>query len=522
MQSQYKDELLFSAFYTLFKRKWLLILTFLVLFTATLFAVFLMTPRYEGATQVMVDLNPRYQVVLFPDFARPSERQSNVDPSLNLVEILTNTAMAREVVEQFDLAELLKDRKLESDEPRDNIKRSLAGMINSFKGMLEGIGLAGPPEEKDDAWWRDEAVTEFMEDWNRIEIEQDTSMINVVIMATAPDLSKSIAEWMIERVRVIQRDLVRERFRNMIGFSHDQVRQAAAKLENATQSLDRYMAEENIVSFTKERDILLAQRSDLQSELIDARARQQGDLVRLTEVRGQLALQDIRTVTSSVIGQNPMVNDFKKELRELETRMAAVSLEFTESHPDVAELTLQIESVRGMMQNEVQEILLSRTEGLNPVYTEVLVQVAEAEAAVAVAEAKVTALENQQEVVAGRLNEVAPRESRLNDLQRDVDAAESYYLSLKERNLELEALADSPEGEYFLKVVDPPHNPDAEEASSPEWEIALPVAFIVALIFALLLAFFLEYWRNSFRTAHELEEETGIPVLAAIPRHRKV
>ncbi len=522
MQSQYKDELLFSTFYTLFKRKWLLIVAFVVLFITSLFAVFLMTPRFDGTAQLMVDLNPRYQVVLFPDFAQPSERQTNVDPSQNLVEILTNRAMAEAVVERFELGPLLKERKLESEDTRDSVKRSLAGTINWFRSILEGIGLAGPPDEKDDAWWQEQAVTEFIDEWNRIEIEQDTSMINVTIMATSPGLAKEIADWMIQRVREIQRDIVRERFRNMIDYSRSQVQQASRKLEEAAEKLDGFMERENIVSIVKERDLLLTRKSDLGTELINARAVQQGDRVRLTEVRGQLALQDVRTVTSTVIGQNPMVNDFKKELTDLETELAALSLEFTDAHPDIAELKLKVDSVREMMRAEVQEILLSRTEGLNPVYTDVLVQVADAEAALAVADARVTALEAQQESVAVNLKELGPRESRLKELQRDMEAAEKYYLTLKERVLEAEALTDSPGGEYFLKVIDPPYNPDADEASTPQWEIALPVAFIVAMIFALLLAFFIEYWRNSFRTAHELEEEMGIPVLASIPRHKKV
>jgi uncharacterized protein involved in exopolysaccharide biosynthesis len=127
--------------------------------------------------------------------------------------------------------------------------------------------------------------------------------------------------------------------------------------------------------------------------------------------------------------------------------------------------------------------------------------------------------------VAARLAQVTGaltrQESRRRDLDRDLQAAESYYASLRQRSMELDALASSPEGEFDLRVVDPVHNPDGERASTPNWDLVLPVAFLAALLFALFVAFFLEYWRSTYRAPWEVEAETGTEVLAAVPRMRE-
>lgn|GEM_PF-2080629 len=528
MQQPMKDELLFSALYTVFARKWLILASFLLIFVGVLFFISLITPRYDGTSQVLVDLNPRYQVVLFPGFTQPSGRSPAVDPTQNLVEILTNQDMARSVVREFEIDKLVKQRKTESTAMRDVVKRFLVGCVSGLKGIFVSLGIGEPAEEKTEQKWFDEAVEEFVTDWNRIEVEKETSMINVTILGPDPELSKSIATWMVARLDHLVGDMAREKFIKMQSFAQQNMDKSSRELESATAELAAFLEEADPAALEKEQDVLISRRDALQTSLIEARSRSEGASRKLEELYRQMETEQVRVATTAEVeARNPLVNSLKSELQSLEVQLAAIALQLKPDHPTRKELEERIRTTRNYLGAEVEREIQSRTssEEFNPLYIQTISQLADAIAEAAVSDARLNASLAQQTEVVSRLEQVNSSlirsENRRTELDRRVLTAESYYLSLKQRAMELEALSRSPEGEFDIKVVDPAFNPDGEEASTPLWNLVAPVALVAGMFFAIFLAFFLEYWRNSYRSPLELEAETGVEVLAMVPRLRR-
>lgn len=529
MEQPFKDELMFNAFYSIFRRKWLIVSTFVLVLIGTIFMTSLLTPRYDGTAQIMVDLNPRYQVVLFPGFAQPSARMTSLDPTQNLAEFLTNRSTADAAVEEFKLDALLKHRREESTETRDVFKRSIKGIVNSLKSVLSGIGIGEGPQEKSAEWYREQAVNEFLSDWNRVEVERDTSIINITILGPDPEIAARICAWMIERLKDHVRQHARDKFLKMQDFAAQRLTEADRDLQTASVALKVFLEEEDPAALEKERDLLLAQQSAVRSDLIDARSGLEGARSRLAELRKQLEGQEEFLATSEEVeARNPVVINMKNELKTLETQMAGLAYQLKEDHPTRKELQEKINKAREILEQEmVREFQsVTRIEGVNPIYVQTMTQVADAVAQETVAAARAAALETHRQEIEARVADLssrqASRESQRRDLDRKVRAAESHYLSLEKSALAMEALSESPEGEYDLEVVDPVHNPDGEEASTPAWDMVYPVAFFVAVFFALFLAFFMEYWRSTYRASWELEAETGSDVLVTVPRIRKL
>jgi polysaccharide biosynthesis transport protein len=428
--------------------------------------------------------------------------------------------MASEIVEEFKLDDLLKERRLDSTDMRDRVKRTLSAVVGAVGGLFGGGG-----EPKTSEWWKNEAAAEFLEDWNRIEVERDTSVINVTILGTSPELSANISRYVAERLSLLVREHARERFAKMQSFVAGNMTGAEARLADAAEELRGFLETEDPLLVEKERDLLLLRRDRLSSQLVDAESDHEGAKQRLAELRRQLEGQDIRVETrEEVEARNPAVSQLKTELLRLETEMAALALDLQEDHPARRELAEKVRTTRESLELEVTEDFQSRTvsERFNPLYVQTARQIADAIYEVAAAEARSSAFRNLQRGTDERLTALGGRfaglESRRADLDRQVDAAESYYLKLKERAMELDALAGSPEGEFDLRTIDPAHNPTGNEVSSPLWDLVLPVAFVVAVFISLFVAFFLEYWRNTYRAPWELEAETGVEILATVPR----
>ncbi len=528
MQQPLKDELLYSAFYTVFRRKWLIVWSFLLILGAVLFSASLITPQYDATAQVKVDPNPRYQVVLFPDFSQPSGRSTMVDPSIGLAEILTNRDTARAAVEAFGLGARLKERREDSAEFREVIKRIFRSGAEGAKGLLVAVGLGSEGEERTEAWWNDQATQEFVDDWNRIDVERETSMLNVTILAPDHDLSREICAWMVEHLRSVVRQHTRDKFIKMQSFVHENKLEAEAALAKAADELKTFLEDQDPTFMEKERDFLLTRQSTLQTDVIEARAAHEGARLRLLELRKQLEGQDVRIFTSEEVeARNPTVTLLKSELRELETEMAALATQLKEDHPQRREQAGRIAATQKLLDAEVQREFHSRTtlEGFNPVYLQTMVQMADGISQEATTDARLKGLQTEMNDINARLkslsSELAQSESARNELDREVKAAEDYFLQMQKGGLELDALAGSPEGEFDLTVVDPVHNPDGSEASSPEWDLVFPIAFVVAVFFALFIAFFLEYWRSTFRNSWEFEVETGTEIMVTVPHIKK-
>ncbi len=78
-------------------------------------------------------------------------------------------------------------------------------------------------------------------------------------------------------------------------------------------------------------------------------------------------------------------------------------------------------------------------------------------------------------------------------------------------------LAQIRQGGAQIVSIDTPSSRAATTTGSQYLDIALRVAF--GLLFGLFLAFLIDYLDTRFRTAREVEQVLGVPVLAEIPRY---
>jgi len=71
-QQDEREKLLYHFFYVLFKRKWMIPSLFILTMVLILFFTYLMTPMWEATTLVLVEPNPKKQMILFPDITSPA------------------------------------------------------------------------------------------------------------------------------------------------------------------------------------------------------------------------------------------------------------------------------------------------------------------------------------------------------------------------------------------------------------------------------------------------------------------
>ncbi|RMF83468.1 MAG: hypothetical protein D6736_21500, partial [Nitrospinota bacterium] len=171
------------AGFVLFRRKWLIITLFLFTLFSFVFGTFLITPQWEATAKLLVLQNPKQQMILFNDLVAPTPATKDV--ANDLVEILTSTAFATEIVQQYKLDERKRERAQNPRTLRDKIKLFLVKVFRSPFLLAEKLGLrkAKPPN------FFAQAVEDFLEDMEDIALEEGTSTITLSIWADSPQLA---------------------------------------------------------------------------------------------------------------------------------------------------------------------------------------------------------------------------------------------------------------------------------------------------------------------------------------------
>jgi polysaccharide chain length determinant protein (PEP-CTERM system associated) len=217
--------------------------------------------------------------------------------------------------------------------------------------------------------------------------------------------------------------------------------------------------------------------------------------------------------TDGSYGASSQVTTLRDNLKLLESR-------YTDNHPDVKrlkELIAKIEAEEAKAYEPEDNALaeqpmpeLSMTDLLRPQLDQVNIEITNLRAAIGKAESQV-------ELYQERIEETPKREQELISLNRDYDNLRNLYNSLLQRKLESEIALDmekKQKGEQF-KVIDPAKFP--EQPFRPDHRKILLITIIVALVLGGGLVFMVETLDTSYKTPEEVEEDLGVPVLMSMP-----
>ncbi len=234
-----------------------------------------------------------------------------------------------------------------------------------------------------------------------------------------------------------------------------------------------------------------------------------------------LALQKRNLLQSESVGEgpvygavNPLESDIgsptEGQLAQYREKLAALSLQFTDNHPDILALKQVIADLeaRGVQQDGAGAGLTALSSAG--------VALGEAEQQVAALQ---KLLDRQQAVVnrlSGAIGSIPEVEAKLAHLNRDYEVLKTRHDSLLQRlqTAELSSAADLDIQDVEFRVVESPQanlNP-----TGPNRLLYLSLVFAVSLLAAVALAMFLHQIKPVFITSAGLRQATGLPVFGTI------
>jgi len=214
--------------------------------------------------------------------------------------------------------------------------------------------------------------------------------------------------------------------------------------------------------------------------------------------------------------------EYDTRIGELESQVDEMLLKYTELHPEIIAMRQTIERVRQRREEAKAAFLAAQSGGIsgdfadNPVYQQVRLRMSEAQADVAIQEAKVENLAAKIEELQQAVDHVLQIEGEQAQLNRDYAVLKENHAAMIKRleKARLTREVDTSADTVRFRTIDPPKTP--QQPSGPNRIGMSSMVFGGALAAGIAVSFLISLLRPVFSDRRQLNEATGVPVLGSV------
>jgi len=302
------------------------------------------------------------------------------------------------------------------------------------------------------------------------------------------------------------------------GFLEAQLVNFERQLHTAQEQLAGFRQQRKVFDLPEQRQLLLRQRTDLDTNLKAASK----DVEELGHKLATLTRQ--RDATPDTIPlyteteRYSIVDQAKATLLELQLREQQLLSKYNERSQLIADVRDEIHRVRGFIKDlNTSEVQKSFRSGANEVFLGVQKDILGTEAALTAANSRRDVLRAQIAHLDGQIEGLVDNEQTLRDLERAVDVAETNYRAYRAKVEEARISERMDENKMAsVGVIQPALIPPIPRHPRPLLYFA--AALLVGLLGGIGLAVFAEYSSSVLATPAAVERRLGVPVLSTFDR----
>jgi len=454
---------------SVWRRRWLvLIIAWLVAVVSWVY-IYSLENRYLAQARVYVDTQSLLKPLLGGMAIQPNVGQQ--------VAMMTRTLISRPNLEKLARMTDL-DLRAKTPQQQEVLYNGLAGKI----------GLAGGGE----------------------------NLYSISFVDPNPDLAKRVVQALLTIFTESSLGGTRKDLSKSQKFIDDQLKNYQEKMLAKEQEMAQFKRR-NIANMPATTGGFYAQYTQVSSALEQARQ----ELEEASNRKRQLSLQleDQEDTLAAVVPVTPTTTALDARVSALQSQIDNLRLRYTDLHP---EITRTKNLIARLLEQKKQEEDTTRTQGKetvkaqNPIYQQLTIAIAEADANVAMLKTRVAQLGKKKAELYRSVDTVPELENEYTLLARDHGMYEKSFSTLLDRREtavmtgEVETKTDTVD----FRVIDPPR-----VAGKPVWPnrpLLVTVAPFGGLALGVVLAFLLGQLRPTVLSRRQLNELTGLPLLGAV------
>ncbi|HEX9743163.1 MAG TPA: XrtA system polysaccharide chain length determinant, partial [Nitrospiraceae bacterium] len=210
------------------------------------------------------------------------------------------------------------------------------------------------------------------------------------------------------------------------------------------------------------------------------------------------------------------LSEIDTRIRALEQKLDGLRLIYTEQHPDIVAAVRIIAQLKEQKAAEDKMKTPAATVSEGPIYEQLTVALATAEANVAAMTARVAEYRIRYNELQAAANALPQIEAEYAQLTRDYEVIKTRYHNLLERRESAQITGDVEASDVVMgfRIIDPPQVPRAP--SAPNRPQLMSLVLLAALGGGIGIAFLLSQVRPTFGDERRLREVSGLQVLGTI------
>lgn len=300
-------------------------------------------------------------------------------------------------------------------------------------------------------------------------------------------------------------------------FIEEQLQQYQQKLTDAENALTEFKRK-HIGMMPGQGGGYYAKLAETSAQLRQAQLDQQEAVNRRNQLKRQLADEEPElTAAAAAVSTHSEIDG---RIQALEKQMDLLRLQYTDLHPDIQSTKRLIEKLEAQKKIDLAERKADPAGARiqNPVYQQLTIAIAEADATVASLSARVAEYRRRYGELRKASNMIPQVEQEYTQLMRDYDVYHQNYDALLKRreSVTMSGEVESKTDTVDFRVIDPPFVP-----SQPAWPnrpLLLSMVTLGGLAAGVAAAFLLSQLRRTVTDRRTLRELTGLPLLGAVAR----
>ncbi|MDE2576486.1 MAG: polysaccharide biosynthesis tyrosine autokinase [Rhodospirillales bacterium] len=479
----------------LWRRRWTFLLVAALAMAAAGWVILRLRPSYEARALVLVDTRKN---VLSDVQAIAAGAQADTIEVRTQVDILRSPALAEQVARRLDLPAMAEFGGGPPAPPPP-----WHGLALRLRAL---VGAPAPPPAPPDATARLREVTAMLTG-GRVSVVNDgrSYIIGIQARAHAAELSAAIANAYAQVYLDFNRALKDRAVARANAWLDGRLAPLQAKLRIAERNVADFEAAHGLIEdragaagTTRPATVLGQQLAQINTQLVLATAEQAQREAAADQIRAALAGQADLYSVPQVLG-SALIQRLRGQEAEASARAANLAITQQEGSVALRGVRAELGDLHGRILDEARKIGAS------------------IESEAQTAGLRVTALQESLTRLQAKVAEQGKAEIQLRQLQSEADAARAVYMDYLNR-------AERSANERDIQ------QPDAELISlagvplapaPPTTRQYLALAALAAALLGMVAALLRERMEPGFRSAEQVEAQTGLPVLGFLPQVRK-
>lgn len=485
---------LLDYFRVLYKRRWIAVTSFLLVFLSTVVYTFTATPIYEAGVQILIE-NQDPNVVSFQEVLDQTQRTSEYYQTQ--YRILASRALARRTIDTLKVWAHPQFNP-EAEYPKGmwnpgTLARESVDVLTSWVTGLFASARAVEPPEVGETASQSATIDRFLDGFTVAPI-RNSRLVDVKFRSPDAVLAANVANALAKSYIEQSLEYKFLSSKEATAWLSRQLAEQRKQVEASERALQAYRERNDAVSLEDRQNIVVQKLVDLNAAVTRARTERIQKEAAYNQIR---AVQNNRAGldTLSAIVSNTFVQQQKTQLAELQRQRAQLANKLGPRHPDMEKLALAIETAQARIDAEMAKVI----ESLRNDYQQALAQ-----------ERSLSAALDQQKGDALELNR---KGIDYGVLARDAAASRQMFDSLMQRVKETSVSGELKTSN--IRIVDEAEVP--RKPASPRKGLNILLALFGGGMLGIGFAFFFEYLDNRIKNPDEIEQHLNLPFLGMVP-----